>query len=139
MDKQSKVFHLLLSECSCWQRCWSISCQICSSRQDTNKLVPEVSLLIQPIKSNAQVNFMQMPWMDAVQEAALDLHSSSTFPSPRKRRRRSQKAGRKGTGLIKNHHTRTKHTKDTEEEKMKGSSRRTKKLLFRHTIYFQKI
>lgn len=44
---------------------------------------------------------------DAVQEAALDLHSSSTIPSPIERRR-SQEAGSKGTGLINYHHTGTK-------------------------------
>ncbi len=44
---------------------------------------------------------------DAVQEAALDLHSSSTIPSPIERRR-SQEAGSKGTGLINHHRTRIK-------------------------------
>lgn len=41
---------------------------------------------------------------DAVQEAALDLHSSSSIPSPIQRRR-SQEAGSKGTGLINHHRT----------------------------------
>lgn len=55
---------------------------------------------------------MQMLCSGAVQEAALDLHSSSTNPSLIKRRRRSQKAGSKVAGLIKNHYMRTKHTID---------------------------
>lgn len=38
-----------------------------------------------------------------VREAALDLHSSSTIPSPIERR--SQEAGSKGTGLINQHRT----------------------------------
>lgn len=44
---------------------------------------------------------------DAVQEAALDLHSSSTIPSSIQRRR-SQEAGSEGTGPINHRRTRIK-------------------------------
>lgn len=46
-------------------------------------------------------------WSDAVQEAALDLHSFSTIPFPIERRG-SQVAGSKGIGLINYHHSGTK-------------------------------
>lgn len=78
---------------------------------------------------------MQMLWSDAVKEAALDLHSS-TIPSPiKRRRRRSQKSGSKGTSLIKNHHMRTKAHHGQKGEKKMGVP--VEKGLFRHTIHWK--
>lgn len=53
---------------------------------------------------------------DAVQEATLDLHSSSTIPSPIERRR-SQEAGSKGTSLINHHCTGKKQCTVSREKK----------------------
>lgn len=46
--------------------------------------------------NKTQSHFYANAKSDAVQEAALDLHSSSTIPSPIKEGRRSQEAGKLG-------------------------------------------